>query len=107
MTDFTGKVTLITGGACGLGRLVAQKMAAKGSHVVLWDIAHERLANAASEISSKRYKVTTYHCDVSDRHMVYGLAEEVKKEVGKVDIVINNAAVVSGRPFLECNDEQI
>ena len=107
MTDFTGKVTLITGGACGLGRLVAQKMAAKGSHVVLWDIAHERLANAASEISSKRYKVTTYHCDVSDRHMVYGLAEEVKKEVGKVDIVINNAAVVSGRPFLECSDEQI
>ena len=107
MTDFTNKVALITGGACGLGRLVAQRMAAKGSHVVLWDIAHESLANTAREISAAGYKVATYDCDVSDRDMVYGLAERVKKDVGKVDIIINNAAVVSGRPFLECSDEQL
>ena len=107
MTDFSDKVTLITDGACGLRRLVAQRLAAKGSHVVLWDIAHESLANTASEISSKGYKVKTYHCDVSDRDMVYGLAERVRKEVGKVDIIINNAAVVSGRSFLECSDEQL
>jgi all-trans-retinol dehydrogenase (NAD+) len=107
MTDFTNKVTLITGGGCGLGRLLAQKMAAKGSHVVLWDIANDSLALTAREISSAGYRVTTYYCDVSDRHMVYGLAENVKKDVGKVDIIINNAGVVSGRPFLECTDEQL
>ena len=107
MTDFTNKVTLITGGARGLGRLVAQRMAAKGSHVVLWDIAHKTLVNTGSEILAKGYKVTTYECDVSKRDMVYGLAERVKEEVGKVDIIINNAAIVSGRPFLECSDEQL
>jgi all-trans-retinol dehydrogenase (NAD+) len=107
MTDFTKKVTLITGGARGLGRLVAQRLAAKGSHVVLWDVAHDSLTNTAREISAKGCKVTTYHCDVSNRHIVYGLAERVKGEVGKVDIIINNAAVVSGRPFLECSDEQL
>ncbi len=107
MTDFTNKVTLITGGGCGLGRLVAQRMAAKGSQVVLWDIAHESLANTAREISAAGHKVATYDCDVSDRDMVYGLAERVKKDVGKVDIIINNAGVVSGRPFLECSDEQL
>ena len=107
MTDFTNKVTLITGGARGLGRLVAQKLAAKGSHIVLWDISHATLADTAGEISARGYKVTTYHCDVSERQMVYGLAEKVKKEIGRVDILINNAAVVSGRPFLECTDEQL
>ena len=107
MTSFKNKVTLITGGACGLGRLVAQKIAARGSHVVLWDISDETLARTAAEISGAGYKATTYHCDVSDRDMVYGLAEKVKKEVGKGDILINNAGVVSGRPFLECTDEQL
>jgi all-trans-retinol dehydrogenase (NAD+) len=107
MIDFTNKVTLITGGGCGLGRLLAQKMAAKGSHVVLWDIADESLANTARTISAAGYKVTTYHCDVSDRDRVYGLAEKVKKDVGKIDIIINNAGVVSGKPFLECSDEQL
>ena len=95
MTDFTNKVTLITGGARGLGRLVAQRMAAKGSHVVLWDIAHKTLVNTGSEILAKGYKVTTYECDVSKRDMVYGLAERVKEEVGKVDIIINNAAITT------------
>ncbi len=107
MTDLTDKVTLITGGARGLGRLVAQKMAAKGSHVILWDMADESLANTASEISAVGHKVTTYHCDVSDREMVYGLARKVKQDVGKVDVIINNAAVVSGESFLECSDEQL
>jgi len=107
MTYFTNKVTLITGGACGLGRLVAHKVAARGSHVVIWDIAAESLANTARELYGVGYKVTTYHCDVSDRDMVYGLAEKVKKDVGKVDILINNAGVVCGRPFLECSDEEL
>jgi len=107
MTDFTDKVTLITGGARGLGLSVAQKMAARGSHVVIWDVASESLAGTTAKISETGYKVTTYHCDVSDRKMVYTVADRVKKDVGKVDILINNAGVVSGIPLLECDDEQI
>ena len=107
MTDLTNKVTLITGGARGLGRLVAHKMAAKGSHLVLWDMADENLANTAREISAVGHKVTTYHCDVSNREMVYGIANKVKQDVGKVDILINNAGIVSGGPFLECSDQQL
>ena len=78
MADFSNKVTLITGGACGLGRLIALKMAARGSHVILWDIADDSLEAAASEISGSGHKVSTYHCDVSDRKMVYETAGKVK-----------------------------
>jgi len=100
MVDFSNKITLITGGACGLGRLMALKMADRGSHVVLWDIDDESLARVADEISKAGNKVTIYHCDVSDREFVYSTAHKVRNEVGKVDILINNAGVVSGTPFL-------
>lgn len=107
MADFSNKITLITGGACGLGRFIALKMAARGSHVVLWDIADESLTEIATEMSAAGYQATLYHCDVSDREMVYDTADKVRNQVGRVDILMNNAGVVSGRPFLECTDEQL
>ena len=107
MVDFSNKITLITGGACGLGRLMALKMADRGSHVVLWDIDDESLAGVADEISKAGNRVTICHCDISDREFVYSTAGKVRNEVGKVDILINNAGVVSGRPFLECTDQQL
>ncbi len=107
MGDFSNKIILITGGACGLGRLMAFKMAARGGHVVLWDIDDTGLALIAGEIAEIGNKVKTYHCDVSDREMIYRTAEKVRDEVGSVDILINNAGIVSGRWFLESTDEQL
>jgi all-trans-retinol dehydrogenase (NAD+) len=107
MVDFSNRITLITGGACGLGRLMALKMAERGSHVVVWDIDDEKLARVADEISKAGNKTTICHCDISDREFVLSAAGKVRSEVGKVDILINNAGVVSGRPFLECTDQQL
>lgn len=108
MTTFSGKIVLITGGSGGLGRLIAEKAAALGATVVLWDIHPEALAEAADEIGSATGgKVSTHVCDVSDRLAVYRTAESVRRDVGRVDVLINNAGVVSGRPLLECSDEQI
>ena len=107
MAYFSNKISLITGGASGIGRLMAFKMAARGSHVVLWDIDEDNLSRVAEEISNVEGKVTPYRSDVSDKEMVYAVAEKVRNEVGKVDILVNNAGVVSGRPFLECTDEQL
>jgi all-trans-retinol dehydrogenase (NAD+) len=107
MTDFTDTITLVTGAASGLGRLVAKKMAARGSHVVLWDVADKSLGEAAAEISAVGNKASTYHCDVSDREMVYQTADRVKTEIGTVDVLVNNAGVVTGKPLLECKDEHL
>jgi len=107
MTDFTDTITLVTGGARGLGRLVAKKMAARGSHLVLWDVAEDSLAETAAEISQAGGEVATHYCNVSDRAMVYHTADRVKEEIGKVDVLINNAGVVTGEPFLECSDEDL
>jgi len=87
MESFSGKVTLITGGASGVGRLMARKMATRGAHAVLWDINDQALAKAAEEILAAGGKVSAYQCNVADKEMVYGTAEKVRREVGNVDIL--------------------
>lgn len=52
-------------------------------------------------------QVYTYTCDVGKRENVYTTAERVRKEVGEVSVLVNNAGVVSGHHLLECPDELI
>lgn len=118
---------VITGAGSGLGRLFALEFARRRATLVLWDInrqSNEETAEMAREIyrqlkpstgSSDRVqelpllqpKVYTYMCDVSKRESVYLTAEKVRSEVGDIDLLINNAGVVSGRHLLDCPDELI
>lgn len=107
ITEIDGKNILITGGACGIGRLMGLKMAALGGNIIIWDINQDNMEKVANEIKEANGTVYTYLCDVSDRDAIYATAEEVKKDVGKVDILINNAGIVSGKLLLQCTDEQI
>lgn len=59
------------------------------------------------EVPAFQPQVYTYVCDVGKRESVYSTAEKVRREVGEVDILINNAGVVSGHHLLECPDELI
>lgn len=64
-------------------------------------------SDGVQELPVFQPKVYTYVCDVSKRESVYSTAEKVRKEVGNIDLLINNAGVVSGRHLLECPDELI
>lgn len=108
MTTFAGRTVLITGGASGLGRLMALGAARRGARVVLWDLDGERLAPVIDEVrAAGRGEVRGFACDVSDRAVVRKVAEQTLAEVGGVDVLINNAGVVSGRPLLELSEEKI
>ncbi len=107
MSQIHGRNVLITGGASGIGLLVAKKLAERGAKVIIWDIDDSSLAGIAEEMKAKGRPVSVYHCDVSRRTEVFSVAEKVKEDFGKVDILINNAGIVSGKSFLECTDEQL
>lgn len=64
-------------------------------------------SDGVQELPLFQLKVYTYVCDVGKRESVYSTAEKVRKEVGNIDLLINNAGVVSGRHLLECPDELI
>ena len=107
MTTISSKHVLITGSASGIGRRLAEKMAAMGAHVSMWDMDEACLAGAAAGICAGGGLVREYCCDVSDRDAVDRLAAQTMAEGGPVDIVVNSAGVVSGRPLLELTPEQI
>ncbi len=107
MTRIKDSIILITGGASGIGRQMALKMARAGGRMIIWDIDDAAMAKVAGEIRAAGGQARTYHCDVSERQVVYRVAAEVLKEFGRVDILINNAGQVSGRDFLDLTDEMI
>ncbi|KAM5281076.1 epidermal retinol dehydrogenase 2 [Ctenodactylus gundi] len=104
--NVAGEIVLITGSGSGLGRLLALQFARLGSVLVLWDVnaeANEKTRQMAQEAGATR--AHAYTCDCSRREEVYRVAEQVKKEVGDVSILINNAGIVTGKRFLDCPDE--
>jgi all-trans-retinol dehydrogenase (NAD+) len=108
MTSFADKNVLITGSASGIGRLMAQKIAARGANVILWDINVAGLEELCDQLQQWGYRVAAYHqCDLSDREEIADTAKRVLAEQGTVDILINNAGIVSGKPLLELSNEAI
>ncbi|XP_008704931.1 epidermal retinol dehydrogenase 2 [Ursus maritimus] len=104
--NVAGEIVLITGAGSGLGRLLAVRFARLGSVLVLWDInkeGNEDTCRMAREVGATR--VYAYTCDCSQREDIYRVAEQVKKEVGDVSILINNAGIVTGKSFLDCPDD--
>ncbi|KFQ56835.1 Epidermal retinol dehydrogenase 2, partial [Pelecanus crispus] len=103
--NVSGEIVLITGAGSGIGRLLSLKFASLGATVVLWDINQEGLketSRLARENGAGR--VHCYICDCSKRQDIYRVADQVKKEVGDVSILINNAGIVTGKKFVDSPD---
>jgi all-trans-retinol dehydrogenase (NAD+) len=99
-----GDVALITGGAGGIGRLMALGLAKEGCAVIIWDMDEAGAAKVSQEIIALGGKSASYKVNVADRHHVYACAKEVLEQFGRVDILINNAGIVSGKKLFEADD---
>ncbi len=103
--NLRNKTVVITGGAMGIGLATARRLVAEGCTVTLWDLNRKALKEAYRELASQG-TVYAHQCDVSDKRQVYRLAKMAEKEMGKIDILINNAGYVSGGEFLDRPDEE-
>lgn len=98
-----GRRVLITGGANGLGRLLALQTAARGAEVVIWDTDEEAGRATADEILSSGGVASAVTIDVADREAVHAAAAIC----GEIDVLINNAGIISGRRLLDATEEEI
>ena len=89
-----GKVAVITGGASGIGKGTALAMARVGTDIVVADVNDRRLDEARGEIAALGGRVLAIHCDVAKEADIQRLAQVVLMEMGRVDILMNNAGVV-------------
>ncbi len=90
------KIAIITGAGRGLGKAFALRFADEGAKLLLPDISLERAQGTAKEIMAKGSDAHAMLADISDEKSCQKIADEVMKRFGKVDILLNNAALYGG-----------
>ncbi|MDX1756286.1 MAG: SDR family oxidoreductase [Marinobacter sp.] len=103
MKDLKNKVAVVTGAGSGIGRALARKLAQRGCRLALSDVNEQGLKDTVAECGGAEVK--TYLLDVSSRDAIYAHAEEVAKDFGQVNLVINNAGVALSASVREMTDE--
>lgn len=102
-TDFRldGKVAVITGAARGIGRAVAERLAAAGAQVVIADRDDAEAAAARLAIEEAGGKASAISLDVTDRDQIADVVERLYAAHGRIDVLVNNAGIVRNAPAAE------
>ncbi|MEU7568914.1 SDR family oxidoreductase [Streptomyces fradiae] len=93
-----GQVVVVTGGARGVGELLARKLSARGARIALVGLEPDELKRVSERLHTES---DWWHADVTDHEAMERVAAEVKERFGKVDVVVANAGVAAGGPFAD------
>ncbi|MGH9712871.1 MAG: SDR family oxidoreductase [Candidatus Acidiferrales bacterium] len=104
--DLGGRVAIVTGGAVGLGRQMAEALAEMGANLVLCARKKERCELAAEELRQLGVRTIALACDVKDPVSIHGVVDATVAQFGRIDILINNAGVSWGAPVEQMTLEQ-
>ena len=98
------KTSIVTGGARGIGKAIALKLAEEGSNIAICDVNEEALQAAKKEIESTGREVLTDKVDVTNLQDVQKFTQKVLDKFGKIDILINNAGITRDGLLVRMND---
>ena len=93
--DLNGRAAIVTGGARGIGRAIAERLLASGAKVSLWDVNAEALESASRDLANAG-TVHTAQVDLADLASVHSAAAVTAAALGKLDILVNNAGITGG-----------
>lgn len=100
----TGRIAFVTGGASGIGKAIAQRLAADGACVVVADVDGDEAVAVAGDIGTRDVAIGV-HVDVTDGAQVQAALDAALLAFGGVDLVVNNAGLSISKPLLETSDE--
>ena len=86
-------IAIVTGGARGIGKAIAELFAGEGATVYIWDLL-DLGSETAKELSSKGYQVEFNKVSVTDRTQIEAASQSIFDKHGKIDILINNAGIL-------------
>jgi len=102
MSEWNGRVAVVTGGGSGIGSGMCRTFAERGMRVAVVDVDGAAAGKVAGQIGGS---ARAFACDVSERSKVEALAGEVRGVLGAIDLVCNNAGVLVGGPMMETTED--
>lgn len=101
MFSLEGKVALVTGASYGIGFAIAKAFAKAGAKIAFNDIKQELVDKGLAAYEAEGIKAHGYVCDVTDEEAVKELVAKIEKEVGSINILVNNAGIIKRIPMHE------
>jgi len=101
MIDMAGKVALVTGGASGMGQIIARRLAGQGAQVAIFDVNEQGLRDTAAEAEN----ITGFHCDISSLEDVEAKVAAVASSLGSIDLLVHCAALMPSHQLIEHSHE--
>lgn len=102
---FDGKVVIVTGGARGIGKAITQRFHKGGANVAILGRNADAARALADELTKSGAKCIGYGCDVADGAQIDAAVDQIVKDFGKVDVLVNNAGITQDGLVLRMNDE--
>lgn len=103
--ELEGQVAVVTGAGRGIGRAIAERFAAEGARVALWDVDAAAASAAAAGLDSAGGRATASRVDVTDEAAVGRAVSETVARFGRLDVLVNNAGISRHRPLAEMTVE--
>lgn len=94
MARFEGKTALVTGGASGIGRATADRLAGEGAHVIIADLNFDMANQAVAQIRATGGSASFAHLDLTDDASIEACAQAVSETVSALHLLVNNAAIL-------------
>ena len=103
---FSGKIAIVTGGASGMGRAQAHRLAAEGASVAIVDFNADAGSATAAEITKLDRKATFVHADLTDPLAIDAALARIRAELGPAHLLFNNAGTVLVKRFEETTEDE-
>lgn len=104
--SLSGKVAIVTGGGMGIGHGIVLRLAEAGADVVMADLKLDAAERAAAEVRQMGGRALALQCDVAEESQVAEVVRHTASELGRVDVLVNNAGVYPFKPALETTVEE-
>jgi 3-oxoacyl-[acyl-carrier protein] reductase len=101
-----GKVSIITGGAQGIGLATAEKFAAEGARVVICDVNQDVISDVVNEFKQSGIDVCGFNADVTNQADILNMVDQVILKYGQIDCLVNNAGIVRDARMVNMTEEQ-
>ena len=102
-----GRVAIITGGGHGIGKAYAVRLAAEGAKVVIAELDGEAASAVAAELSAQGHHAIAVQTDVANEASVTNMAQQAVAKFGRIDVLVNNAAIFATVPMSRLPFDQI